>query len=57
MKSKLRQLILAKADNEAIYKQWTTTYITGGGKRLPGLVRRRKEEAELYTTQAFNLLA
>jgi lysozyme len=48
MKSKLRQLILSNAGRDAIYNQWTTTYITANGKKLRGLVTRRKEEAELF---------
>lgn len=32
--------------------EWIKTkYITGGGKVLPGLVRRRKEESILFTTK------
>ena len=34
---------ITKADN-----QLRTTYVTGGGKRLKGLVRRRGEEADLF---------
>lgn len=37
-----------KSDGE-VKNWWMKHYITGGGKTLPGLVKRRKEEAELYT--------
>lgn len=35
---------------------WTTHYITSNGKTLPGLIRRRKSEYELYSTGKLNLL-
>jgi lysozyme len=57
MKSKLRQLILAKAPNDDIYRQWTTTYLTAQGRKNPILKKRRVEEAEMYTTNKFNLLS
>ena len=31
-----------------IYAWWTEKYITAGGKKIDGLVRRRKEEADNY---------
>lgn len=37
--------------DKSIYNWWTTHYITGGGKKLQGLVDRRKEEATLFTTK------
>ena len=48
MKSNLRKMILAKANEADIRRQWVTKYITANGKPLPGLIRRRKEEADLY---------
>jgi len=33
---------------DELYKYWTTLAITGGGKVLNGLVRRRKREVEMY---------
>lgn len=44
----LFKLINRKAPEEQIRKWFETKYITGGGKVLPGLVRRRKAEADLY---------
>lgn len=44
----LFNMINKKADPADIKKWFETKYITGGGKVLPGLVRRRKAEAELY---------
>lgn len=34
-------------DNE-LYSWWCNHYVLGGGKKLPGLVKRRKAEADLY---------
>ena len=34
--------------SEHVYDWWVANYIKGGGKLLPGLVRRRKEEAVLF---------
>lgn len=31
-----------------IVNWWVSHYITGGGKELPGLIKRRKEEAVLF---------
>lgn len=39
--------LINKSSND-VKDWWMTHYITGGGKVLPGLVKRRKEEAELY---------
>lgn len=44
----LFRLVNLQATDEVIYKWWTTHYITGGGKQLAGLVKRRKIEAELF---------
>jgi len=46
--STLYKLINEKASPEAIKTWFETKYITGGGKVLPGLVRRRKAESDLY---------
>lgn len=46
----LYSLINKKASSAEIRKWFETKYITGGGKKLPGLVRRRKAEADLYFT-------
>ena len=44
----LFKLINQNAPAEQIRKWFTTKYITGGGKRLQGLVNRRNAEANLY---------
>lgn len=44
----LAKLINSKSSKENIYKWWTTHYITSNGKPTPGLVNRRKAEANLY---------
>ena len=44
----LFRLVNQKATDEVIYKWWCTHYTEGGGKELPGLVRRRKTEADLF---------
>lgn len=44
----LFKLINQNAPDEQIRKWFTTKYITGGGKRLQGLVNRRNAEAKLY---------
>ena len=41
-------LINSKATPFSIRQWFETKYITGGGKVLPGLVARRKAEADLY---------
>lgn len=33
---------------------WTLHYVTGGGKKLPGLIRRRRSEYELFLTGKLN---
>ena len=42
------KLVNQNAPDEQIRKWFTTKYITGGGKRLQGLVNRRNAEAKLY---------
>lgn len=44
----LFKLVNQNAPDEQIRKWFTTKYITGGGKRLQGLVNRRNAEAKLY---------
>ena len=44
----LFKLINQNAPDSQIKKWFTTKYITGGGKRLQGLVNRRNAEANLY---------
>ena len=44
----LYKLINTRASNKDIRDWFETHYVTGSGKRLPGLVRRRKAEADLY---------
>jgi lysozyme len=44
----LFKLINQKAPEAQIKKWFETKYITGGGKVLPGLIRRRKEESNLF---------
>lgn len=46
----LFKLINQKATSTDIRRWFQTHYITGGGKELPGLVRRRKAEANLFFT-------
>jgi lysozyme len=41
--------LLNKGDYEAVPKQ-LNRFVKGGGKTLPGLVRRRKEEGELFAS-------
>jgi len=48
-KSTLLKRIKINPHDPSIYK-WFAVWNKGGGKVLPGLVRRRKEEAELYFT-------
>lgn len=41
--------LINRRSSPAIIRGWfETRYITGGGKQLPGLVRRRKAEADLF---------
>jgi len=44
----LFSLINKKAPINKIQDWWENKYITGGGKVLPGLVKRRKAEFELF---------
>lgn len=44
----LFRLINQSAPKDAIYNWFTTKYIKADGKQLPGLVKRRKAEAELF---------
>jgi len=46
-KSTLRKMVLTNAINPAIRKQFDR-WVYSNGVVLPGLVRRRKEEADLY---------
>ena len=41
---------LINSKSSEIYNWWTTHYITAGGKKLRGLVYRRKSEALLFST-------
>jgi lysozyme len=47
----LFDLINKKASNEQIKNWFTTRYITGDGKPLAGLVRRRKAEWDLFNSK------
>lgn len=42
-------------DKDAMLKYWQTLAITAGGKKLNGLVKRRKSESELYCLSTLNL--
>jgi lysozyme len=44
----LFKLINRRAPEDQIKKWWTTKYITGGGKTLNGLIRRRNDEYNLF---------
>ncbi|ROI02951.1 lysozyme [Chryseobacterium sp. G0240] len=44
----LFSLVNKKVGEEAIRTWFTTKYITAGGKVLNGLIRRRKDEADLF---------
>ena len=46
----LYNLINKKADPVIIRRWFETKYITADGKKLPGLIRRRKAEADLFFT-------
>lgn len=50
----LFSLINIKADEALVKPWWTEHYITSGGIKLPGLIRRRKSEYELYSTGKLN---
>ena len=43
-------------DDPKIKIWWTTKYITGQGKQLPGLIKRRRIEYELFSTGRLNLI-
>jgi len=44
----LFRLINQKATDEVIYDWWINHFVTGGGKLLPGLLKRRRKEADLF---------
>ena len=44
----LFRLINQKATDAIIYDWWINHYVTGGGKLLPGLLKRRRKEADLF---------
>ena len=47
--SKLHKIIKQNPDDEAAIRSvWESYKITGGGKRLEGLVKRRKKECDIY---------
>ena len=46
--STLFRLVNNNAPNSEIKNWFETKYITGGGKKLNGLIRRRKAESDLY---------
>lgn len=48
--STLFKLVNNKAPNSEIKNWFETKYITGGGKKLNGLIRRRKAESDLFFT-------
>lgn len=48
----LFRLVNARADAATIRNWFETRYTTGNGKVLPGLIRRRKAEADLFFTFA-----
>ena len=48
--STLFDMINKKASDKDIRTWFETKYITAGGKNMPGLVNRRKDEANLYFT-------
>ena len=50
----LFRLVNQRADMSLIEDWWTSRYVTSDGKRLDGLVRRRKEEFELYRSENQN---
>lgn len=47
----LVKLINKKAPLKDIEKWWTTHYITGNGKKLPGLILRREKEFNLFKSE------
>ena len=44
----LFRLVNQKATDAIIYDWWINHYVTGGGKLLPGLLKRRRKEADLF---------
>ena len=46
----LANLLNANAPQEQIQNWWTTRYITAGGEKSNGLIRRRKAEYHLFST-------
>lgn len=42
------RMVNKKTDQKTFTDWFTTHYITGGGKKLPGLIRRRKAECDLF---------
>jgi lysozyme len=48
----LFRLINEKSNDKVIYAWFTENYIRGGGVILKGLIRRRKEEADLFFSNA-----
>lgn len=51
----LFKLINNKSPELEIVKWFTEKYITSNGKVLPGLIKRRKVEAQLFTTNKLSL--
>lgn len=47
----LFRLINEKSNDKVVYTWFTENYIRGGGVFLKGLIRRRKEEADLFFTK------
>jgi len=43
--------INSRMKKESLVKYWESLAITGGGKKLNGLIKRRKKEAELFFTK------
>ena len=50
----LFRLVNQQADMSLIEDWWTTRYITSNGRKTSGLVRRRREEFELYRSENQN---
>lgn len=46
----VEKYLLGKLSSKGLQQYWETSVIKGGGKVLPGLVRRRKAEAHLFLT-------
>lgn len=43
-----------KMASPELRKYWETLAITGNGKKLPGLIRRRKRESEIFIDNTYN---